>query len=358
MRSIITKTKIKQRSNTLVMRFFIVLFIIFSTIVQPVSVQLVQAAKHVTLAAGENTSAPAESTEVASRGMISTIPTPTLALEAPRVNLSITPEHWEDAITAVNQLLSSQTAASASMRPTAEFHLIKPTPINAGVLKAAKGANIDLVFQMGNYTWTINGKSITDNIDTLEEVNLTITEVTSEKSKSELKKAIIKALKSQKEVNRVTLLKKFNIEQEGKLPFTGTLTMHLSTKYKDRAVFLSRYDKEKKQVKPRCHSLVDIDGNAVFKVFQGETYFISLENPVLPSVATKRSMESKSSIFLVVKNLLHGAEVSFSSNKDGVVTVDEDGMITASKAGIAVITTKICQGGKTYTYKTKITVRE
>jgi hypothetical protein len=215
---------------------------------------------------------------------------------------------------------------------------------------------------MGDYSWTINGCEITDGIDVLGEIDLTISETTDKEAKDELKKAVINTLKAQKGskngVEKVTLIKRFNVAFKGALPFTGTLKLHISTKYKNKKVFLSRYDKKIKKVVPECYSLVDSDGNAVFTFSQASTYIVSLENPVLPAVIARKTLKVGKSYMLKVKNILQGAEISFSSDKKSVAAVDKDGKITAKKAGVATITTNVKQSGKTYNYKTKITVKE
>jgi len=76
----------------------------------------------------------------------------------------------------------------------------------------------------------------------------------------------------------------------------------------------------------------------------------------IPNVITKKTIYIGHKYKLKVTNLLEGDKISFSSNKKTVASVFKDGIITANKVGTATITTKVVQNGKTYTFKTKVTV--
>ena len=72
---------------------------------------------------------------------------------------------------------------------------------------------------------------------------------------------------------------------------------------------------------------------------------------------TKKEILSGKSLKLSVKNRDKGAVVSYKTSNKKIAAVNQNGTIKGVAAGRATITTIVRQGGKTYTFKTSVTVK-
>lgn len=72
---------------------------------------------------------------------------------------------------------------------------------------------------------------------------------------------------------------------------------------------------------------------------------------------TKKEVLSGKSLKLSVKNRDKGAVISYKTSNKKIAAVNQNGTIKGVAAGRATITTIVRQGGKTYTFKTSVTVK-
>ena len=89
---------------------------------------------------------------------------------------------------------------------------------------------------------------------------------------------------------------------------------------------------------------------------------VTMVHPFSVSAASKITLKSGAAAPSTVYaghtyNLqVKGTAVKFYTSNKKVATVDANGNVTAVKAGKVTITTKVTQGNKTYTLKTKVTI--
>lgn len=87
-----------------------------------------------------------------------------------------------------------------------------------------------------------------------------------------------------------------------------------------------------------------------------ERFIKNLTKPIFGT--TKKTIYTGKTYKQSIARLSDAASISYSSNDMSVATVTKTGKIKAVGAGTATITTKVVQGGKAYTHKLKITVKE
>jgi hypothetical protein len=110
------------------------------------------------------------------------------------------------------------------------------------VLKEAKGKNIDVTFDMGGYSWTVNGKNI-GGID-LKDINLAV-----DMNTNAIPSNVVTALAGSNNVQQISL------RHEGNFGFKATLTMKAPTNEAGKYGNLYWYDSD--------HKLVFIDSGLV-----------------------------------------------------------------------------------------------
>ena len=110
------------------------------------------------------------------------------------------------------------------------------------VLKAAKGHNVDVVLDMGGYSWTINGKDI--KASNLKDINLKV-----EMNTNVVPSGVIANLANGKDTQQISL------RHDGDFGFKATLTMKAPEKEAGKFGNLFWYDSN--------HTLVFIDSNKV-----------------------------------------------------------------------------------------------
>lgn len=76
-----------------------------------------------------------------------------------------------------------------------------------------------------------------------------------------------------------------------------------------------------------------------------------------PSVSSKKTIYAGKSCRININNRYKGAKVSYKTSNKSVASVSSSGKVTGKKAGTAYITAAVVQNGKTYTLKTKVTVK-
>lgn len=72
---------------------------------------------------------------------------------------------------------------------------------------------------------------------------------------------------------------------------------------------------------------------------------------------TKKQILSGKKFRLSVRRLIKGAKVSYKTSNRKIASVDKNGSIKGLKAGRATIITTVREGGKTYNFKTSVTIK-
>ncbi len=76
-----------------------------------------------------------------------------------------------------------------------------------------------------------------------------------------------------------------------------------------------------------------------------------------PYVSSKKTIYAGKKFRFSIQNKYKGAKVSYKTSKKSVAAVSTSGTVTGKKAGTAYITAVVVQNGRTYTLKTKVTVK-
>ena len=76
-----------------------------------------------------------------------------------------------------------------------------------------------------------------------------------------------------------------------------------------------------------------------------------------PYVSSKKTIYAGKKFRVSIQNKYKGAKVSYKTSKKSVAAVSTSGTVTGKKAGTAYITAVVVQNGRTYTLKTKVTVK-
>lgn len=235
--------------------------------------------------------------------------------------------------------------------------VMNKTALPGDVLSYIKGKNINLILDYGTYTWAINGKSVQDNTALAGEYNLTLSEVTDGSVRSDVTGALSAALKRSGVKSKNIEIRQIEIDRKGKLPFTAELTLTVPTEYAGKYIFLNYYNESKHKVETAGYGLAGKDGKVTFTFKHLSVYVLTSVNPFTPSFTAGKTLEIGKTLVLKPSNLLDGAKITYSLNKKGIAGISKYGTVKGLKAGTVIVTAKVVQAGKTYTCKTKLTVK-
>lgn len=238
-----------------------------------------------------------------------------------------------------------------------EIKMNGSTAIPITIIKELKGKNIDLILDMGEYTWTINGKTVSNIENSIDEYNLNINERTDSIFDEKLEAILIKQLKDSgiKKINRI---KGFELAHNGEFPFSATLKLKVDKKNKGKYVFLSYLNEDTQKIEVKGYSKVSEKDEVELGFDHASSYLLSLENPILATVIKSKTIYEGSTFNLKIANGLGQDKITYKTSKKSVATISKNGKITAKKAGTATITTKVVQAGKSKSYKTKIIIKK
>lgn len=148
--------------------------------------------------------------------------------------------------------------------------------ISASILENLKDKDIDLVLNMGSYTWTINGKDVGNIPKNISNYNLKI-ETTS--------RANLSNIAEKKDIIQIVLA------HDGKLPFTATLEIKVGTQYSNKQVFLYYYNETTKRLEYQLANTVNDNGKVVLKFSHASEYLLTTE--ILKGIVFRDSVDSE-----------------------------------------------------------------
>lgn len=246
-----------------------------------------------------------------------------------------------------------------------EINLNDTTTVPYNVFEVIAGTQIKLAFTMNGYRWNIDGNTVKEDI--LEElkrfgtnINLGLNAITESKEKQEIDSWIKNTLDNNKDTRTITGATYFELAHNGVFPFEAKLTFLAGKEYAGKSIFICYVNEQDKQVEPQCYVRVMDNGEVTLTMSHASKYVATLENPVLPTLVTSKTLYTDTTYTLgkKVKNSLPGDAATYYSSKKSVVSVSKTGKLTAKKAGTATITTRYVQNGKVYVFKTKVTVKK
>lgn len=255
-----------------------------------------------------------------------------------------------------------KSGSSAANAPSVKISMNEAAAIPGDVLSSIQGKNVNLVLDYGAYTWTINGRSIQDNTALAEKYILTVSEVTDSGLNSNVTKAVDIALKKSKQNKdkidkKKVQIRQLEISQAGELPFTADLTLTVPKKHAGKYIFLNYYNESTKKIEIAGYGKVNKDGKVTFTFNHLSVYTLTSVNLIDPSLAATKTVIAGKTVTLKPSNLLTGAKTTYTLSKKGVVSVSKSGKVKGLKAGSVTVTAKVVQAGRTYVFKTKITVK-
>jgi hypothetical protein len=136
--------------------------------------------------------------------------------------------------------------------------------ITADVLEAAKGKNVDVVLDMGGYTWTINGSQITG--DNLHDVNMNVSFGTNNISQNE-----ISSLVGNNSYQTISL------DYDGPFGFTASLGFNVGSANVGMYVNLYYYT-DAKVMEYQNSGIVDEQGNTTLTFSHASEYVAVIDS--------------------------------------------------------------------------------
>lgn len=216
--------------------------------------------------------------------------------------------------------------------------------------------NIDLVIDMKEYKWIIKSNSIeSGKMD--KEYSLNIKNLENDKEVVIIDNLINKAKSAQK-LEKVNVLKEFEIEHNGDFPFKAQLVLPMELKYVNKYVYVYYINEKSQKLELVGVSKPNYLGDLTVNFTHASKYVITEEALIKPSAATKQTIYTKLGDNIKLSNIADGTVITYKSSNTSVVTVNKNGLLVGKKKGSAKITTTIMQGGKTYKLTTTVTVKD
>lgn len=266
---------------------------------------------------------------------------------------NLTSDNWTAVQTVISEAVKN--AASSDKEITITINMKDATTIPVDVISSIINANVNLVLNMKDYSWTVSARDIdAKEWSEFEKNNAIIDLLVTKITDKDVLSSMDKALDNNKG------LCYFNIKHDGPIPFKAILNYYVGEEFAGTSLFYNYYNEMEGKIEPIGYVKVTQKGYMNMSFDHFSKYVITAENKVLPSVVKSKTLYVKQNYNLqsTIKNLLHDDKVFYKSSNKSIATVNSKGKITAKKAGTITITTKIVQNGKIYTYKTKVVVKK
>lgn len=225
------------------------------------------------------------------------------------------------------------------------------------IIEQIRGNNINLVLEYQGYTWAIYGSSMKKYEKILSDFDLEVSLVEDKKDKDAIAKALNTEITKSKLKNKKIEIAQIKVAHSGEFPFDAELTYNVGKTYKSKYVYLSYYNEESKKIEVIDSGKVDKDGNVKLNFKSGALHIITSDNPVTPTVIKTKNIQKGKTFRLKPSYVLKDAKVTYKTSNQSIATITKKGNITGVKKGTATITVTLTQSGKTYTYKTKVTIK-
>lgn len=163
----------------------------------------------------------------------------------------------------VEEIESSQTGDTVTVDMT------EATTVPDKVIDAVSGKDVDVVLDMGDYTWTINGKDVLSSDPS--NINLEVKFDT-----AEIPDKVVNDLANGAPVKQLSLT------HEGNFGFKGTLNFYMGKEYAGQYGHLYYYDSDGKMVYQHT-SLIDENGYASYTFSHASDYLVVIDQNQIPS---------------------------------------------------------------------------
>jgi hypothetical protein len=185
-------------------------------------------------------------------------------------------------VSGTNTASVADTIKDVAAGSTVTVDMSSNKTITTDVLEAAKGKNVDIVLDMGGYTWTINGSQITG--DSLHDVNMNVSFGTNNISQNE-----ISSLVGNNSYQTISL------DYDGPFGFTASLGFNVGSANAGKYVNLYYYTDEK-VMEYQNSGVVDAQGNTTLTFTHASEYVAVIDSAAHTSVTSGTSASAKSPI--------------------------------------------------------------
>ena len=188
-----------------------------------------------------------------------------------------TPEDQKPAIELpteeVNTVVEEIKNATAGQTVTVDMG--SATVVSKDILEAAKGKDVDIVLDMGGYTWTINGKDIVAS--NLSDINLEVTMGT-----TNIPNNLVSALAQGRPVQQISLT------HNGDFGFRASLTLNVGSQYAGQYGNLYYYDSDGRMVFMNAGAIGE-NGNVTLSFSHASDYAIVISDEELSQADADRA---------------------------------------------------------------------
>ncbi len=162
----------------------------------------------------------------------------------------------------INSVVAAINAAAAGENITVAMG--GATVVPKEILEAAKGKDVNIILDMGGYTWTINGMDILAS--DLQDINLEVKFDT-----NAIPSNVVKALAGDNPVRQISLT------HNGDFGFKATLTMNAGAEYSGKYGNLYYYDSDGKMVFINAGTIDEI-GNVSLEFSHASDYLLVMSD--------------------------------------------------------------------------------
>lgn len=152
------------------------------------------------------------------------------------------------------------------------------TVVNKEVLEAIKGKDIDLVLDMGDYQWTINGKEV--KATNLADINLEVNFDT-----KEIPESIVNSVAQGRPVKQLSLT------YNGNFGFRGTMRFYMGKEFAGQYGNLYYYDSDGKMVFMNA-GLIDSDGYVSVSFSHASEYVVVVNDKIMGETTSDSTTSS------------------------------------------------------------------
>lgn len=152
--------------------------------------------------------------------------------------------------------------SNAKNGETVKITLGEETDIPVSVFKAIKSKNLNVIFDMGDFKWTIHGSSIGEIPDNQITLDLKVVKIN---------EGVISTRAENKDIMQLSL------SHNGEFPFIATLSFNVGTEYKGKKVILSFYNEDLNRLEYKAAAIVSDDGYIEFNFDHASKYVVSTE---------------------------------------------------------------------------------
>ena len=195
----------------------------------------------------------------------------------------------------INSVVSAINGAAAGENITVAMG--GATVVPKAILEAAKGKDVNIVLDMGGYTWTINGMDILAS--DLQDINLEVKFDT-----NAIPSNVVKALAGDNPVRQISLT------HNGDFGFKATLTMNAGAEYSGKYGNLYYYDSDGKMVFINAGT-IDESGNVSLEFSHASDYLLVMSDKQMSQADVPDELQPQ------------GEGTGAEANTNGVKTGDE-----------------------------------